>query len=103
MDVPCSGLGTLRRQPDLKWRLHPNKLAAVIQLQKQLMANYPRMLKVGGRLLYATCSILPAENRSVVDSLPKTKAYHLLSEQTIWPQINNSDGFYAALLQKTTA
>lgn len=103
MDVPCSGLGTLRRQPDLKWRLHPTKLATVIQLQKQLMANYPRMLKVGGRLLYATCSILPAENRAVVDSLLATKTFRLLSEQTLWPQAHNSDGFYAALLEKTSA
>ena len=84
MDVPCSGLGTLRRQPYLKWRLlNPAKLAAVIQLQKQLMANDPRMLKVGGRLLYATCSILPAENRAVVDSLLATKTFRLLSEQTL--------------------
>ena len=82
MDVPCSGLGTLRRQPDLKWRLNPAKLATVIQLQKQLLANYPRMLKVGGRLLYVTCSILPAENRAVVDSLLATKTFRLLSEQT---------------------
>jgi len=103
MDVPCSGLGTLRRQPDLKWRLDATKLATIIQLQKQLLADYPRMLKVGGRLLYATCSILPAENRAVVDSLLATKTFRLLSEQTLWPQAHNSDGFYAALLEKTSA
>ena len=61
IDSPCSGLGTLKRQPDLKWRLKPAALDRVRSIQAQLLAEYPKMLKPGGKLLYATCSILPSE------------------------------------------
>ncbi|MBV5332623.1 RNA methyltransferase, partial [bacterium] len=61
MDAPCSGLGTLKRQPDLKWRLKPAQLERVRSIQQELLATYPAMLKPGGRLVYATCSILPSE------------------------------------------
>ena len=63
IDSPCSGLGTLKRQPDLKWRLKPAALDRVRSILAQLLAEYPKMLKPGGKLLYATCSILPSENQ----------------------------------------
>ena len=74
IDAPCSGLGTLKRQPDLKWRLKPAQLDRVRALQKQLLADYSVMLKPGGRLVYATCSILPSENRAAVDDLLEKEA-----------------------------
>lgn len=69
LDVPCSGLGVLRRNPDAKWKLSPEFLSRVRDLQRQILSRYPTMLKPGGALVYATCSILPSENRQQIDAL----------------------------------
>jgi 16S rRNA (cytosine967-C5)-methyltransferase len=100
IDAPCSGLGTLRRQPDLKWRLKPAQLERVRSIQKELLASYPAMLKPGGRLVYATCSILPSENRAAVDSILAGGGYELIDERVISPARDGFDGFYAAALTK---
>jgi 16S rRNA (cytosine967-C5)-methyltransferase len=98
IDAPCSGLGTLKRQPDLKWRLKPAQLDRVRALQKQLLADYRLMLKPGGRLVYATCSILPSENRAAVAGLLENTGYHLSQELPLSPAVTGFDGFYAAAL-----
>jgi 16S rRNA (cytosine967-C5)-methyltransferase len=100
IDAPCSGLGTLKRQPDLKWRLKPAQLDRVRGIQKELLASYAMMLKPGGRLVYATCSILPSENRAAVDLLVEKGAFTLLEERPISPAATGFDGFYAAALVK---
>lgn len=100
IDSPCSGLGTLKRQPDLKWRLKPAQLDRVRGIQKELLANYPAMLKPGGVLVYATCSILPSENRAAVDSLLESGGFTLLEERPVSPAATGFDGFYAAALRK---
>lgn len=100
IDAPCSGLGTLKRQPDLKWRLKPAALARLQGIQKQLLADYSIMLKPGGRLVYATCSILPSENRAAVDHLLASGNFSLLGEHPVSPSVTGYDGFYAAVLQK---
>jgi 16S rRNA (cytosine967-C5)-methyltransferase len=100
IDAPCSGLGTLKRQPDLKWRLKPAGLERLLGIQKDLLANYTTMLKPGGRLVYATCSILPAENRRAVDHLLAQGNFTLLSEHPVSPAATGYDGFYAAVLVK---
>jgi 16S rRNA (cytosine967-C5)-methyltransferase len=100
IDAPCSGLGTLKRQPDLKWRLKPTQLERVRAIQKELLATYPAMLKPGGRLVYATCSILPSENRAAVASLLENGGFTLVEERTISPAATGVDGFYAATLRK---
>ena len=100
IDAPCSGLGTLKRQPDLKWRLKPAQLDRVRGIQRELLENYPVMLKSGGRLVYATCSILPSENRAAVDSLLDRGGFELLEERTVSPAGDGFDGFYAAALLK---
>jgi 16S rRNA (cytosine967-C5)-methyltransferase len=100
IDAPCSGLGTLKRQPDLKWRLKPAALTRVQSIQKELLSNYTTMLKSGGQLVYATCSILPSENRAAVDDLLAKGNFTLLEERPISPAATGYDGFYAALLQK---
>lgn len=100
IDAPCSGLGTLRRQPDLKWRLKPAALDRVRAIQKQLLADYTAMLKPGGRLVYATCSILPSENRAAVDDLLDRGGFKLLEERPVSPSATGFDGFYAAALVK---
>jgi 16S rRNA (cytosine967-C5)-methyltransferase len=102
IDAPCSGLGTLKRQPDLKWRLKPAALDRVRSIQKELLTTYPAMLKPGGRLVYATCSILPSENRSAIDHLLAQGNFTLLEERPVSPAATGYDGFYAAALVKNS-
>lgn len=100
IDAPCSGLGTLKRQPDLKWRLKPAALERVRGIQKELLTEYTAMLKPGGRLVYATCSILPSENRAAVDHLLAKGGFTLVEESPVSPAATGYDGFYAAALVK---
>ncbi|MBK1882213.1 RNA methyltransferase [Luteolibacter pohnpeiensis] len=100
IDSPCSGLGTLKRQPDLKWRLKPAQLDRVRAIQQELLENYTAMLKPGGRLVYATCSILPSENRQQVDRLIASGGFSLIKEKPVSPHQTGFDGFYAAALLK---
>jgi 16S rRNA (cytosine967-C5)-methyltransferase len=103
IDAPCSGLGTMKRQPDLKWRLKPAQLDRVRAIQKDLLATYPAMLKPGGRLVYATCSVLPSENRAAIDSLLERGGFTLVEECPVSPAATGYDGFYAAALVKDMA
>jgi 16S rRNA (cytosine967-C5)-methyltransferase len=100
IDAPCSGLGTLKRQPDLKWRIRPAQLERVRAIQADLLDAYPKMLKSGGCLVYATCSILPSENRAQVDRLLEKGGFTLLDELVVSPAASGFDGFYAASLVK---
>jgi 16S rRNA (cytosine967-C5)-methyltransferase len=100
IDAPCSGLGTLKRQPDLKWRLKPAQLERVRAIQKELLGKYTAMLRPGGKLVYATCSILPSENRAAVDALMEQAGFTLLEERPVSPALMGFDGFYAAALVK---
>lgn len=101
IDAPCSGLGTLKRQPDLKWRIKPAQLERVNAIQRDLLSSYSEMLKPGGRLVYATCSILPSENRAAVNHLlAKDSGFRLVEEINVSPSVYGFDGFYAAALVK---
>ena len=100
IDAPCSGLGTLKRQPDLKWRLTPAQLDQVRGVQRELLASYPEMLRRGGILVYATCSILGSENRGAVEGLLNSGAFTCSEELRISPAATGFDGFYAAALVK---
>ena len=101
IDSPCSGLGTLRRQPDLKWRLKPASIERAQSIQRELLIEYSRMLKPGGRLVYATCSILPSENKGAVEELLNQGGFKLIEESHISPSADGFDGFYAAALEKS--
>ncbi len=101
LDVPCSGLGVLKRNPDTKWKLHR---AAVTELQKTqqfILQYYTDMLKPGGLLVYATCSILPSENQKQVNFFLRENAdhYRLIQQQNVMPS-QGYDGFYMACIQK---
>ena len=101
IDAPCSGLGTLKRNPDIKWKLQPEFLKAVQQTQQQLLQQYSTMLKPGGKLVYATCSILPQENQHQVQTFLKSEAgasFELTQEVHCSPHKNGHDGFYIAQL-----
>jgi 16S rRNA (cytosine967-C5)-methyltransferase len=90
----------LKRQPDLKWRLKPAQIERVRGIQKELLESYAVMLKPGGRLVYATCSILPSENRAAVDLLTGKGGFTLVEELDLLPSESGFDGFYAAAMVK---
>ena len=118
VDAPCTGLGTLRRNPDLKWRQSPKLLAELQVTQAAILASAARLLKPGGRLVYATCSLLEAENEQVAHAFSAEHTAHFepLPAQALleaahvaaaallvagpymrlWPQLHGSDGFFAA-------
>lgn len=126
VDAPCSGLGTLRRNPDLKWRQSPQSVLEMVQKQTAILQSASRLLKSGGRLVYATCSILPQENEliaqafslanpdftpldagEVLSGLKVPQAASLcsggenqLSYLRLWPHRHQTDGFFAAIWQK---
>jgi len=101
LDAPCSSLGTLRRNPGLKWELSPDKLRQINVIQKNILEQYEKMLKPGGYLIYVTCSILPMENQEVIKYfLSKHKNYKFVEDKTILPSKNIGDGFYMAKLLK---
>lgn len=103
LDVPCSGMGVLRRNPDSKWKMKPEELARLIEIQKQILADYSKMVKVGGRLVYATCSIIPSENEKQVQAFLKDHEtnWRFIEEHKFRPGEDGYDGFYAAVLERT--
>ena len=124
VDAPCSGLGTLRRNPDLKWRQTPESVRELTQKQGAILGAAARLLKPGGRLVYATCSLLPDENQKIVEEFlllhedfALVSATDLLREQGIalgervdpsaflelWPHRTGTDGFFAAVLTRRPA
>jgi 16S rRNA (cytosine967-C5)-methyltransferase len=102
LDVPCSGLGVLRRNPDAKWKLKPELIDKIAQTQADILDKYTPICKVGGKLVYATCSILPSENEKQVQFfLEKHKEkFVLLKSQSLSPARNGTDGFFMALLER---
>ncbi|MDH4050716.1 MAG: RsmB/NOP family class I SAM-dependent RNA methyltransferase [Rubrivivax sp.] len=118
VDAPCSGLGTLRRNPDLKWRQSPASVAEFQARQRAILASAAQLLKPGGRLVYATCSLLAAENEDVVadfapgrgaDFEPLAVSSALATVRVehpealvkgphlrLWPHLHQTDGFFAA-------
>lgn len=102
LDVPCSGTGVLRRNPDAKWKLEPNFINELEITQQNIINNYSKMLRPGGKMVYATCSILPRENEIQVRKfLEKNPNFELLKELRILPHHLDTDGFYAAVLLKS--
>ena len=122
VDAPCSGLGTLRRAPGLKWRTRPEDIARLAEQQFSIAQSAARLVKSGGRLVYATCSLLQQENEAVAQALSNalpgfaplhagdvlaaakvpqaarltTEAGHL----RLWPHLHGTDGFFAAVWQR---
>jgi 16S rRNA (cytosine967-C5)-methyltransferase len=122
VDAPCSGLGTLRRNPDLKWRQNPGGVQEMQARQIAILSSAARLLKPGGRLVYATCSLLPAENEAVVAAFDAAhpgfkpvRAVEVLQNLKIaqadslcgsegrflrlWPHRHATDGFFACIWQ----
>lgn len=102
LDVPCSGLGVLRRNPDSKWKLKPEFLTQIRQTQYEILTSYSQMVKAGGKLVYATCSILPSESEDQVRRFLSEQGskWQLLQEERTSPALQGFDGFYMACLVK---
>jgi 16S rRNA (cytosine967-C5)-methyltransferase len=103
IDAPCSGLGVLRRNPDAKWKLEPEFIENIKKTQQEILQQYSRMVKAGGQLVYATCSILPSENRVQVDNFLTSdsgKDFTFIKERNILAHQSGYDGFYMARLEK---
>ena len=103
IDAPCSGLGVLKRNPDSKWKLQPEFLESIKKTQKEILDSYSRMVKPGGQMVYATCSILPSENEKQIQDFLERKSgkeFKFVKEEKIFPSESGFDGFYMALLQK---
>ena len=117
VDAPCSGLGTLRRNPDMKWRQTPEDVSELVEKQKGILSGAARLVKPGGRLVYATCSILREENQEVVEDFLGNNvqfalrpAGEILKRERIalemgeyfelWPHRHGTDGFFAAVMER---
>ena len=103
IDAPCSGLGVLRRNPDAKWKLQPEFIEGIKKTQQEILQQYSRMVKSGGQLVYATCSILPSENQEQVDKFLTSelgKDFTFVKDKKVLAHKSGFDGFYMALLQK---
>ncbi|MBF0137699.1 MAG: RsmB/NOP family class I SAM-dependent RNA methyltransferase [Magnetococcus sp. DMHC-1] len=117
LDVPCSGTGTLRRHPELKWHLTPDQVTTLTLRQSALLHAGARLVRPGGRLVYATCSLLEQENQHVITCfLRENSGFHLLDARSIltaagvpemehmqpflslWPHRQGTDGFFAAIM-----
>ncbi|MBC7694035.1 MAG: class I SAM-dependent methyltransferase [Burkholderiales bacterium] len=100
LDVPCSGLGVIKRNPDAKWKLDLAFIERTKELQQKILSEYSIMTKKGGELVYSTCSILPSENRKQVDTFLATHHdFELIRDKNIMPS-EGFDGFYMALIKR---
>ncbi|CEN37123.1 RsmB/NOP family class I SAM-dependent RNA methyltransferase [Capnocytophaga cynodegmi] len=103
IDAPCSGLGVLRRNPDAKWKLKPEFLEQIRKTQQEILQNYSKLVKSGGKLVYATCSILPSENQKQIEDFLKSEAgrgFVFEEEDKIFASQSGYDGFYMARMRK---
>ena len=103
IDAPCSGLGVLRRNPDAKWKLNPEFLSEIKKVQQDILQRYSKMLKKDGKLVYATCSILPSENNEQIHQFLNSEAgknFKLIKDKKIFCATTAQDGFYMALLHR---
>lgn len=102
LDVPCSGLGVLRRNPDTKWKLRPEQVEHLRHTQREILERYTAILRPGGLFVYATCSVLPSENEEQLQRFMSAHSdgFRLIRQQTVMPGENRGDGFYMALVEK---
>lgn len=103
IDAPCSGLGVLKRNPDSKWKLQPEFIDNIRKVQSEVLESYSKIVKPGGKLVYATCSVLPSENQEQVEKFLKTeigKQFTFVQDRKMLASESGFDGFYMALLER---
>jgi 16S rRNA (cytosine967-C5)-methyltransferase len=103
IDAPCSGLGVLKRNPDSKWKLQPEFIENIKKIQAEVLENYSKIVKPGGKLVYATCSVLPSENQEQIQHFLSTdigKEFTFIQDRKVLAHESGFDGFYMALLER---
>ena len=103
IDAPCSGLGVLKRNPDSKWKLQPEFIDNIRKVQAEVLENYSKIVKPGGKLVYATCSVLPSENQEQIKQFLRTeigKEFIFVEDKKVLAHESGFDGFYMALLER---
>ena len=103
IDAPCSGLGVLKRNPDSKWKLQPEFIENIKKIQAEVLENYSKIVKPGGKLVYATCSVLPSENQEQIKHFLSTeigKEFTFVQDRKVLASESGFDGFYMALLER---
>lgn len=103
IDAPCSGLGVLKRNPDAKWKLQPEFIDNIKKIQAEVLESYSKIVKPGGKLVYATCSILPSENQEQIKHFLTTdigKSFTFVKDSKLLASESGYDGFYMALLER---
>jgi len=103
IDAPCSGLGVIRRNPDSKWKLQPEFLDNIRDVQQKVLQDYSKMVKSGGKMVYATCSILPTENQQQIEFFLTSdagKEFTFVKDKKVLSHESGFDGFYMALLER---
>ncbi len=100
LDVPCSGLGVLKRNPDAKWKLTPDFIDRVRELQQHILQDYSNIIKAGGVLVYSTCSLLPSENEEQVKKFLQANSNFELEEEKSFMPSEGFDGFYMARIKR---
>src|SRR6218665_3981179 len=103
IDAPCSGLGVLKRNPDAKWKLQPEFIDNIRKTQQEVLENNSKMIKVGGKLVYATCSILPSENEKQINHFLNTdfgKNFKFVTDEKVLASQSGFDGFYMCLMER---
>ena len=100
IDAPCSGLGVLKRNPDSKWKIDQDFIDRIKKEQQQILQDYSKIIRKGGKLVYATCSILPSENNEqVAEFLKNNPDFKLVKDEKVMPS-SGFDGFYMALIER---
>ena len=101
LDVPCTGIGVIRKKPEIKWTRKPEDIEEMVKIQEQILDNCSRYLKNGGTLVYSTCTVFKKENREQIEKfLEKHKEYKLEEDISLYPHKHGTDGFYIAVLKK---
>ena len=103
IDAPCSGLGVIKRNPDTKWKLQPEFVEEIKKVQQQILQDYSKIVKVGGNVVYATCSILPSENEKQIEKFLASEHgqnFKFIKDHKVLAHQTGFDGFYMALLER---
>jgi 16S rRNA (cytosine967-C5)-methyltransferase len=101
LDSPCSGLGVLKRNPDIKWKLSPESLEETKSRQHKILTDYSKMVKKGGKLVYVTCSILSSENEKMIERfISENPSFTKTNEKKILASESGFDGFYMAMMER---
>ena len=102
LDVPCTGIGVIRKKPDIKWTRNPEDILTLVEVQEKILETCSKYLRNGGQMVYSTCTVFEEENHLQIEKfLSKHEDFKLIEEVKLYPHIDNTDGFYIALLERT--